>query len=310
MNMSYAALIMAVLVAAVPALADQQSYPFKLAYQTIPNGQVVMAQNNGDAPILATVQLKNPVNAVVDHPSPIEVVVKPKERLPIATIHSADAGQKFKIAISYKFSIGDPWAIHDPAATYRLPFQDGQTTMVGQVAGGRISTHTDSSSRFAVDFVVPIGTPVLAARSGRVVDIDQGYTVGGNDPKLKPNHILILHEDGTLGIYSHMSPYHMTVSFGQRVEAGTLIGYSGNTGYSSGPHLHFAVLVNDHSADGSANYHSVPATFVNDVPNHAIQLFQDQKLVTNYNGRLPVQNSTNHFEIKEGEKQMVVPVHQ
>jgi hypothetical protein len=54
----------------------------------------------------------------------------------------------------------------------------------------------------------------------------------------------------------------------------------------------------------------VPATFVNDVPNHAIQLFQDQKLVTNYNGRLPVQNSTNHFEIKEGEKQMVVPVHQ
>jgi archaeosine-15-forming tRNA-guanine transglycosylase len=74
--------------------------------------------------------------------------------------------------------------------------------------------------------------------------------------------------------------------------------------------LHFAVLVNDHSADGSANYHSVPATFVNDVPNHAIQLFQDQKLVTNYNGRLPVQNSTNHFEIKEGEKQMVVPVHQ
>lgn len=244
-----------------------------------------MAQNDGLAPILATVSLVNPVNAIADHSSPIVVVVKPKEALPLTTIHSVVAGKQYQMSLSYKFSIGDPDAIPDPAATYRLPFQDGQPTVIGQVLGGKITTHTDSSSRFAIDFDVPVGTPVLAARGGRVVDLEQGYTVGGNDPKLKANHVLILHEDGSLGIYSHLSPNRTTVSFGQMVEAGTLIGYSGNTGYSTGPHLHFAVLVNVRSPDGSANYRSVPATFVNDAPNQVIQLFQDEKLVTNYSGR-------------------------
>jgi len=104
---------------------------------------------------------------------------------------------------------------------------------------------------------------------------------------LKANHILILHEDGTLGVYSHLSPNHTTVSFGQRVDAGTLIGYSGNTGYSSGPHLHFAVLVNARTSDGTTSYISIPATFVNDAPNHAIRLFQDETLVANFIGRMP-----------------------
>lgn len=52
---------------------------------------------------------------------------------------------------------------------------------------------------------VVIGTPVLAARKGRVVDIDQGFIKGGNDPSLRANHVMILHEDGTLGMDSHFS---------------------------------------------------------------------------------------------------------
>jgi murein DD-endopeptidase MepM/ murein hydrolase activator NlpD len=295
-------LILATVLAAIPASAQQQSYPFKLVYQKIDNGQVVMGQNDGLAPILATISLVNPVNAVTDRPSPNAVVVKPKASLALTTIHSVVAGNKYSVSISYKFSIGDPAAIHDPAATYRLPFLDGQSITIAQVAGGKITTHNDIGSRYAVDFIVPLGTPVVAARGGRVVDIDQSYTVGGNDPKLKPNHILLLHEDGTLGIYSHLSPNCAAVSFGQRVEAGTLIGYSGNTGYSTGPHLHFAVMVNDQSADGSANYRSVPATFVNDAPTHTIQLFQDQKLVTNLNGQLQPQEAVVHAELSEGGK--------
>jgi hypothetical protein len=270
---------------ATPALADQQNYPFKMAYRAESGGQVVMVQNNGPALILATVNLDKSVNVKVDHASTIIAVVKPNETLPVATVRADDAAKGYRIAVSYKFAIGDPDAISDPATTYRIPFQDGQAIRIGQVLGGRITTHTGPDSKYAVDFDIPIGTPVLAARKGVVVDIDQGYTEGGNDPRLKANHVLILHEDGTLAVYSHLSANSVKVSFGQAVEAGTLIGYSGNTGYTTGPHLHFAVLTNTRTPDGAAKYVSVPATFVNDAPGKAVKFVQDEELVVNYSGK-------------------------
>lgn len=277
--------LLATLFTARYALADPQLYPFKLAIRSESGKQVVMAQNNGPAPILATVNLLNPDNAVIDPASPIVLVVKPRESVPIASVHSAVAGQRYRISTSYKFALGDPDAVHDPAATYRLPFHDGQATKIGQVFGGRITTHSAPDSKFAIDFDVPIGTPVLASRKGRVVDVDQNFTQSGRDPSLKANHVLILHEDGTLGMYSHFSANRIAVAIGQWVEAGALIGYSGNTGYSTGPHLHFAVLTNTRTPDGSAKYLSVPVTFVNDAPDRRIQFSQDEMLVANHRGR-------------------------
>lgn len=278
-------LFLALLFTAKSSFADPQQYPFKLAIRSESGKQVVIAQNNGPAPILATVNLLNPDKAFIDPASPIVLLVKPKESIPFASIHGATAGQHYRISTSYKFSIGDPDALHDPSAIYRLPFRDGQPLMVGQVFGGKITTHTASDSRYAIDFDVPIGTPVLASRRGRVVDVDQVYSEGGNAPSLKANHVLILHDDGTLGMYSHFSANRINVSLGEWVEAGTLIGYSGNTGYSTGPHLHFAVLTNVRTPDGSAEYISVPVTFVNEAPEKSIQLFQYEKLVAKYNGR-------------------------
>ncbi|MDD5058076.1 MAG: M23 family metallopeptidase [Sideroxydans sp.] len=262
--------------------ADPQLYPFKLSFRAEPGKQIVMAQNNGPAPILATVHLLNPQNAIVDTPSPIVTVVPPQASIPIASVHGAVAGKGYRVSTSFKYSIGDPDAVHDPAATYRLPFQDGQTIMIGQVIGGRITTHRAPDSRYAVDFSIPVGTPILASRKGRIVDVDQNFTRGGNDPALKANHVLILHEDGTLGMYSHFSANRINVSIGQWVEEGTLLGYSGNTGYSTGPHLHFAVLTNTRTADGTAKYISVPVTFVNETPVQKIQFTQDQQLVAHY----------------------------
>jgi murein DD-endopeptidase MepM/ murein hydrolase activator NlpD len=285
--MSRTLFLLLAFLAAAPTLADTQHYPFKLAIRAESGKQIVMAQNDGPAPILATVSLLNPVNAIINQSSPIVLVVKPGESIPIASVRGSVAGQRYSISTSFKFSIGNPDAIHDPASTYRLPFQDGQAIMIGQMVGGRITTHTAPDSRYAIDFDIPIGTPVVAARKGWVVDIDQGYTEGGNNPSLKANHVLILQEDGTLAMYSHLSANRTTVSFGQWVEAGALIGYSGNTGYSTGPHLHFAVLTNTRTPDGTAKYVSVPVTFVNDAPGQAIRLFQDETLVTNFGGRLP-----------------------
>lgn len=269
------------------AAASQRDYPFKVHSHAVPGGQVLMAENKGPAPILATVRLPNPVNFAVDQSSPITLVVKPNEYIQITTMHIMNPVQGYRVATSYKFSIGDPDVAHDPNAMYQLPFLDGQTTTIGQAWGGKITTHTTPDSRYAVDFTVPIGAPVLAARKGRVVDVDQGFIEGGPNPLLEANHVLILHEDGTLGLYSHLDTNRITVTFGQSVEAGTLIGYSGNTGYSTGPHLHFSVMTNTQSADGTAKYVSVPVKFVNYSPVQEFQLFQGDKLVVSHNGPPP-----------------------
>jgi len=259
------------------AAASQQNYPFRIISLAESGAQIISAQNSGPAPILVTVNL-HPSHAIIDRPSPIVMLVPPGKNDTVATIRGTAAGRKYRIAMDYKFSIGDPDALHNPGAYYFLPFQNGQMLSVGQALGGRITTHNNPSSKYAVDFNVPLGTPIMAARKGTVVDIDKDYSEGGADPLLKANHVLILHEDGTLGLYSHLTQNRIPVTLGQRVEAGELIGYSGNTGYSSGPHLHFVVLANTRTANGSALYRSLPVKFVNSASGSEIQLHQGDKL--------------------------------
>lgn len=270
-----------VFLAAATAHASQQDYPFKLVNRADAGRQIIMAQNSGPAPVRLHLSL-TPDNAITNPASPIDVVIKPGESAAVATIEGKTPGRRYRVARSYKFSIGDPNAVPSSGATYRLPFMDGQTSSVGQAPGGKVTTHTGPDSRYAIDFIVPTGTPVLAARKGIVVDIDQGYTEGGNDIRLKANHVLILHEDGTLALYSHLSSDSHAVSFGQTVDAGTLIGYSGNTGYLTGPHLHFAVLTNTRSDDGTARYLSHPVKFVDFAPPQEISLFQGESMAVNH----------------------------
>ncbi|MFD6280676.1 M23 family metallopeptidase [Streptomyces sp. NPDC060209] len=82
-----------------------------------------------------------------------------------------------------------------------------------------------------VDFVVPTGTQVKAIGPGEVVTAGAGGDYG--------NQVVVRHEDGTFSQYAHLSEVKAVV--GQSVEGGTLIGWSGETGNASGPHLHFEI---------------------------------------------------------------------
>jgi murein DD-endopeptidase MepM/ murein hydrolase activator NlpD len=86
---------------------------------------------------------------------------------------------------------------------------------------------------------MPEGTPIIAARSGRVVKIENDQAGRGNDAS--GNFVRVLHDDGTQGVYLHLKQGSVSVRPGQRVAVGSALGLSGNTGNSSGPHLHFVV---------------------------------------------------------------------
>ena len=75
-----------------------------------------------------------------------------------------------------------------------------------------------------------------------VVKTENHQSGRGNNPS--GNYVRILHDDGTMGVYLHLMRGSVAVREGQRVEAGMQIGRSGNTGNSTGPHLHFVVQRN------------------------------------------------------------------
>lgn len=91
-----------------------------------------------------------------------------------------------------------------------------------------------------VDLAVPEGTPVYAADNGKVIvagDLDNGYG----------SYIILDHQNGYKTLYAHNS--ELLVSVGDIVAQGDQIALSGNTGNSTGPHVHFEIQVNDEKVD-------------------------------------------------------------
>ncbi|WNI31066.1 M23 family metallopeptidase [Streptomyces sp. ITFR-6] len=101
------------------------------------------------------------------------------------------------------------------------------------------------------DFAVPIGTKVEAARTGTIVKAGPN---GGGDGPAYGNAIVIKHSNGRYSQYAHLSK--IDVHIGQHVKKGQKIALSGNTGNSSGPHLHFEIrnTANYGSAINPVNY--------------------------------------------------------
>ncbi len=128
---------------------------------------------------------------------------------------------------------------------YTFPIPPQVRFEMGQGPGG--PTHRQPQSRYAVDFDVPDGTPVVAARGGVVTDVVMNFTKGGLEPQYdgKANLVRIEHDDGTMALYVHLAPASAVVRIADRVVAGQPLARSGHTGYASGPHLHFVVQINE-----------------------------------------------------------------
>jgi murein DD-endopeptidase MepM/ murein hydrolase activator NlpD len=112
--------------------------------------------------------------------------------------------------------------------------------------------------QYAYDILMPIGTPIVAARDGTVLLVEASYADSTRRPG-EENYINVVHADGTIAGYVHLTRDGVSVAVGDVVVQGQVIGLSGDSGSSSEPHLHFHVQ----RCDGCA---TSPITFRNTEP--------------------------------------------
>jgi hypothetical protein len=186
------------------------------------------------------------VDNVVAEPDLPAVLVVPARSHRSVLIGALNPLRAWRYGIDMQAVPGSLDARPDAAYRYRLPFPEDDGIHIGQGFSGTFS-HTAPQSRYAVDFSLPVGTPIRAARSGKVMDLERWFHRSGSDLQRdgpRANYVRILHDDGSMAVYAHLDYSGVDVQPGQQVAAGEVIGRSGNTGYSTGPHLHFAVQVN------------------------------------------------------------------
>lgn len=158
------------------------------------------------------------------------------------SVSAVDKGAAWSYKYTDSYTIGSATAQHDDAYVYSLPYATGESFRVSQGYHG-VFSHT-GPDEYAIDWKMPIGTPVHAARGGVVIQSKDDSDMGGPNRKFenKANCILIRHSDGTVGIYAHLQKGSSRVKVGDQVNTGDWIASSGNTGFTSGPHLHFSVF--------------------------------------------------------------------
>ncbi|MBB3241108.1 murein DD-endopeptidase MepM/ murein hydrolase activator NlpD [Pseudomonas sp. Tn43] len=199
----------------------------------------VFVRNDLYAPVEIELSFSG-LNNVSGAPSrPIRRVMPARSSIRLALLKATKAGRPLAYTPKFEYSLGDP-AGAAMAYRYPLPWRGGPFRL-SQGANGQYS-HYGPKNRYAMDIAMPEGTPIIAARGGTVVKTENGQTGRGNDPS--GNFVRVLHEDGTMGVYLHLKKGSVSVREGQRVVVGSALALSGNTGNSSGPHLHFVVQRN------------------------------------------------------------------
>ncbi|EKE76731.1 M23 family metallopeptidase [Gallaecimonas xiamenensis] len=241
------------LVLLCPSLALACDGQLCMSMQERQNKVVLVAQNSGTAPV--TVKVEAQFSGLKAEPAiPLLAQLGPRESRAVAIFTKLGP---WKLRYWYNWARGSASAVHDDSVLYRLPWLKGRFRVL-QGWGGRFS-HQELHSLYALDIAMPEGTPIVAARAGRVVAMRMDSTRGCDSRRCiqDANYLVLEQEDGTLAEYFHLQANSARVALEQWVLAGQVIGAAGNTGFSTEPHLHFVVK----TANQDGEPQSLPVNF-------------------------------------------------
>ncbi len=215
--------------------------------EEIPGAIRLNAENGFHIPVEIIVALDGLQNLrSPDADRALRWVIAPLSTEALIDLPVVDSNNEAKLNFRYIWLSGDPDAAHQPDRPYRAPFAIANQYPISQAFPSG-QTHDTPDSYYAVDIAMPVGTGIYAAREGIVFEVASDNFRGGLDSERdgpNANIVRILHDDGSHAVYAHLNWNSIRVRPGERVKRGEYIADSGNTGYTSGPHLHFAVMVN------------------------------------------------------------------
>lgn len=238
-----AALLLGLLMTGAPLIAGDAPAAVRVVERTDATGVTLTVESPFNTEITLTLECQL-TNATCSQKLPLTVDSAGRQSFELVRIQQKDPALAWRYKYSYHFRPGAQRAVKTNDALYLLPFRAGEAHRVVQGNLGKFSHFQGSQDEYAVDFAAPVGTIVCAARAGVVTGVRQDFTVGGVDPALKSagNYVIIKHADGTFAEYVHLEPNGALVRLGDKVADGQPIARSGNTGFTSGPHLHFLVF--------------------------------------------------------------------
>lgn len=257
---------------------SQDSVKIKIYRESEKNVNFIYADNDEFAPVSLEYSFTaNNMGSSLSDKSVIVVPANTKKFL-VSELKAIDSkrGTNFKYEVYYV--LGDVNTDYtENNFTYSLPFAKNKKYLIYQGYNGAYS----HKNAYSLDFSLKLGDEVYAAREGKIVQvvINNNKNCGTKDCAKFNNKIVILHSDGTLAEYVHLKKDGSTVKVGEIVTQNQLIGFSGNTGWSKGPHLHFSVFTP--KIDGERHY--IKTKFKVDGSKNAIYLEENKSYTkTNY----------------------------
>ncbi|MFY0592436.1 M23 family metallopeptidase [Roseivirga sp.] len=226
----------------LPFSSFGQENALKIYEERIDGFILIFADNYGLTPQTVVINVESK-GLKVDKPLPKHIVVQGKKRNQLLAKFIVPKNRGWTFSYKFEYMEGDVDAVHNDEYVYQLPFAQGSSFRMTQGYNGRF-THQGVN---ALDFTMPEGETVVAAREGLVVKVreDSNRGCASNRCIDDSNFVRILHKDGTMAEYHHLQQNGAIVAEGDKVKRGQPIGRSGATGYVSGPHLHFLVFKTD-----------------------------------------------------------------